>query len=85
VKKTSKPTKLHDYIVYRHGSNAANQSMTASSPVYCVEARNPAEALKLARESGEFTVYNNQHLSVKASTRVTAEERQIAWEDTRKP
>ena len=73
----------HSYIVYRHGSNAANQEMTPVAPVYCVEARNRAEALRLARESGEFTTYNNQHLTVKAATRCTAEERQIAWEETR--
>ena len=52
-------------------------------PVYCIYARNRAEALRLARESGEFTTYNNQYLTVKAATRCTAEERQIAWEETR--
>jgi hypothetical protein len=50
-----------DYIVYRHGSNAANQSMTLVMPVGIWSARNRAEAIDLA--AAEVVVYANQHLT----------------------
>lgn len=75
-------TRLHEYIVYRHGSNAANQSMCNRAPVAVVNARNATEACKLARESGEFTVYVNQFLSAIPATRVSRENRQAAFEET---
>ena len=53
------------FIVTRHGSNSANQSMTPSAIVGTVEAETKQEA-KSAAEAG-FNCYNNQFLSVAPS------------------
>jgi hypothetical protein len=50
------------WIVTRHGSNAANQSMTPQSILGTVEAETAEDAKRLAAES--FTCYNNQFFSV---------------------
>jgi len=47
------------YIVYRHGSNAANQSMCQTKPLCLVEAQTPQEARTIAEEYHLF--YPNQY------------------------
>lgn len=49
------------FIATRHGSNAANQSMTDSMIVGTIEADSVEEAHELAAE--KWTVYANQHFS----------------------
>ena len=47
------------FLVYRNGSNAANQSMCNRMPVAIVEASDEHEAIEIAAEN--VTFYNNQH------------------------
>lgn len=54
------------YIVYRHGSNAANQHMTLKMVVGSVEAATGTEACYLMMDSGKVLVFNNQYLSATA-------------------
>lgn len=54
------------YLIYRHGSNAANQSMVLKSPVGIFQADSAAEAIEIAAK--ERTVYNNQYLSAVEET-----------------
>ena len=53
-----------DYLIYRHGSNAFNQSMTQAMAVAIVnDAPNETEARRFAGESiPAASCYNNQHL-----------------------
>lgn len=51
------------YIVYRHGSNAANQSMTPVMPVGIWEAASPEEAIQQAAQ--DVVVYANQYLTAR--------------------
>lgn len=50
------------WIIYRHGSNAANQHMTQVMPVCIVDGAETAEQAK-DRAAESITVYCNQHLS----------------------
>lgn len=69
---------MTSYLVYRHGSNAANQSMTPTSAVAIVDAETQDEAHKIAGENVEC--YNNQHLELVAENDLT--ESQIEdWND----
>ena len=68
--------KTHEYLIVRHGSNAANQSMCSRAPVAICEATSREEAKSkalagdviaatarcLADDSRMVTVYNNQRL-----------------------
>ena len=67
-----KSNQSYTYIVTRHGSNAANQSMTPEMDVGSVEAANRREACRLMAD--EVTVYNNQFLSAKLLSRATRSE-----------
>lgn len=49
---------MTSYLIYRHGSNAANQSMTPVAAVAIVDAANEDEAIRTAGEN--LTCYNNQ-------------------------
>jgi hypothetical protein len=51
-----------DYVVYRVGSNAANQSMTHEMAIAVVSAPSREAACQAVRDGGEHTVYANQHL-----------------------
>jgi len=64
------------YIAYRHGSNAANQSMRQVAPVLVVEAESADAARDKAREI--VNCYNNQYLSIKPASRCSAADRQEA-------
>lgn len=49
---------MNSYLIYRHGSNAANQSMTPVAAVAIVDAASEADAIRIAGEN--LTCYNNQ-------------------------
>jgi hypothetical protein len=57
---------MTSYLICRHGSNAANQSMTPVTGVAFVDAETPEEAKRLAVEDQGVTVYANQFLSATA-------------------
>lgn len=50
---------MASYIIKRHGSNAANQSMQPTKVLGTVEADTPEQAKEKAGE--RWTCYNNQH------------------------
>lgn len=50
------------YIIARHGSNAANQSMIQRMVMGTIEAKNRVEAL--AKASAEWNCYNNQRFEI---------------------
>jgi hypothetical protein len=64
---------MTDYLVYRHGANAANQSVVQTSPLAIVTASSRDEACLKA--SGHHTVYANQMLSAVPRSRA----RQSDW------
>lgn len=55
---------MTSYLIYRHGSNAANQSMTPKMAVGIVEADTYDEARRIAGE--QVNCYANQHLELVA-------------------
>jgi hypothetical protein len=69
---------MRPYIVYRHGSNAANQSMTPLMPVGIWEADSREEAIR--RAAMEVVIYANQHLTARAYSRVSHAGQQAASE-----
>ena len=66
------------YAVYRHGSNAANQSRCNKMVVGTIEATSRAEACKLMAD--KVTVYNNQWLSAVPFSRLDKAEQRLAAE-----
>jgi hypothetical protein len=62
-----------DYIVYRHGSNGANQPMTPRVIVGVFSAPNGPSACQQARERCVF--YANQHSTCKPLSRASAADR----------
>ena len=70
------------YLIYRQGSNAANQPMTFEAcPVYVVEAPNRAAAVEAARVAG-VTQYANQTMEARPASRCSKTDCQIADERT---
>ncbi len=63
------------YLVYRHGSNKANQSMQQTMPVCEVEARSRDAAKQKAHDAG-ITVYNNQWLEARPASRCSRADRE---------
>ena len=63
------------FLVYRHGSNAANQSVTPVMAVAIVDAPNELEARSIV--AGNITVYANQFLSFVPDTEVDIDD----WND----
>jgi hypothetical protein len=53
---------VKSFLVYRHGSNAANQSMTPVAAVAIVDADTIESARKIASEN--VLCYSNQHLEL---------------------
>lgn len=66
------------YVVYRHGSNAANQSLCNKRIVGTVTAGNRGEACRLMAR--KVTVYCNQWLSAVPASRLGEAEKRIAYE-----
>lgn len=60
------------YVIFRHGSNAANQPMTPRALVAVVEDASADAAVAAC----EVECYNNQHLEAKLASRLTAAERE---------
>lgn len=71
---------MPSYVIFRHGSNAANQSMRQVKPVFACEAVDSDEAKQKARDAG-VDCYNNQFLSWKHASRCKAAERLEAAEN----
>lgn len=63
------------YVIFRHGSNAANQSMTPVAPCCTIEAASSEEAKRLALD--KVTCYNNQHLEARPASRC----KQADWQE----
>jgi hypothetical protein len=63
---------LTSYLVIRHGSNAANQSMTQEMAVGIVDAFSEEAARKIA--AANFTCYSNQFLSFVSENDLTEDE-----------
>lgn len=61
--------RMNQYIVYRHGCNSANQSMTPVMAIGIWKATTRAVAIVKARR--EVIVYNNQHLTAKPVSRAS--------------
>ena len=66
------------YVVYRHGSNAANQSACPKMIVGTITATNKKEACELM--SDRVTVYNNQWLSAVPFSRLGKKDQWRAYE-----
>jgi hypothetical protein len=60
------------YAIFRHGSNAANQSMTQRM---LVDVREATSAERAKQDCG-VNCYNNQFLSAKPVSKLTASERE---------
>lgn len=70
--------KYTKYAIYRHGSNAANQSACPKMLVGTITARSRAEACN--RMYDKITVYNNQWLSAIPFSRLGKKDQMIAFE-----
>jgi hypothetical protein len=68
-----------EYVVYRHGWNAANQSSMSGCPHKMKVARVQAFSWDHAKElaAQRVTVYNNQYLSAELASEVDAEEAEL--------
>lgn len=66
------------YVVYRHGSNAANQSLCNKRIVGTVTAGNRGEACRLMAR--KVTVYRNQHLEAVPFSQLGKTDQRIAYE-----
>lgn len=71
---------MPEFIIFRHGSNKANQSMRQVMPVFACEAEDSDAAKQKAVDAG-VDCYNNQYLSWKHASRCKASERQEAAEN----
>ena len=68
----------YKYAIYRHGSNAANQSACPKMIVGTIRAASRAEACKLMHD--RVTVYSNQWLSAIPFSRLGKKDQMIALE-----
>lgn len=69
---------MKNYIVIRHGSNSANQSMCQEAVVGIIEANNKKEAKEEAYN--KWTFYNNQYPEIKTFSEATKLEKEVAME-----
>ena len=60
---------MTNYVIYRNGSNRANQSMVDRMPL-CIETA-PDRATACEQAAQRFTVYSNQYLTAKAESRAS--------------
>ncbi len=60
------------FLIYRHGSNGANQPMTQTSAICFVDTDHTADAHRLAQI--KHTVYNNQTLEARHESEVDTDE-----------
>jgi hypothetical protein len=74
--------KVTDYLVYRHGSNAANQGMRDVAPLEIVSAESREKACE--QMAARTTVYANQHLRAVPVSRARAGDvREVEEENAR--
>jgi len=70
---------MKQYVVYRHGWNAENQSPDAglpeAMPVARIDADSPEEACRLARD--RVTLLDNQYLTAEPADEVDARENNL--------
>jgi hypothetical protein len=71
---------MTSYLIYRHGSNSANQSMTPKAAIAIVEAANGEEAKRIASEN--HTVYNNQYLEAVPESKANKSDWNATEEET---
>ena len=64
--------RLTNYLIYRHGSNSANQSGCNKLAIAIVEATSKGAAIRQAAE--DHTVYANQFLSAVAESKANRED-----------
>lgn len=80
----TKTTKTTLYVVYRYGSNAANQSMTHVMPIGLYEGTGATARERIEdacrQAEDEHTVYSNQYLNAVPSSRVSADDYTFAHE-----
>jgi hypothetical protein len=65
------------YLVYRHGSNSANQSMRQTMPLAIIEAKSKSEARQIAEEYHTF--YANQSSEAIAESKASAKDWNQVW------
>ena len=81
----------YSYVIYRHGSNSANQSLCDKMPVALVEARNQREACETMHDgdlhspaclklSPAIRAWANQRFSAKPASRASAADLDAAQE-----
>lgn len=58
---------MKTFVIFRHGSNAANQSMTQTMAVAIVEAKDKHEAIQTALDT--VKLYANQYLEARFASR----------------
>lgn len=75
----AKPKREYTWVVVRHGSNAANQSMTPRAVVGTVTATNRVDAY--AKAAQKFTAYSNQHIELIPESRANKEDARVAFEE----
>ena len=61
------------YIVFRIGSNGANQPMQQEIAIGVIDAKNRKDALAIADDEYGHCCYNNQRLEVRSARTVSAE------------
>ena len=79
---TSQTRRTHEYLIYRHGSNSANQSCCDCAPVAIVTAASREEACRTETLTAQtparlvldptVSVWSNQHLSAVPRSRASA-------------
>jgi hypothetical protein len=70
------------YIIYRSGSNSANQPLCNLTVVCQVEAKSQTTAIKTAKKDYSISVYANQSLEAVPASRCSKSDCQSAWEET---
>ena len=63
---------MTSYLIYRHGSNSANQSMCNTMAIAIVEAASKEAAIAIVAE--DHTVYANQFLSAVPESKASRED-----------
>ena len=66
-----KNKKLIEYVVFRRGSNSANQPMCELAPVGILYAHNEREAINMAYGEKWADCYANQHLEIQLATKTS--------------
>ena len=76
----------YTYVIYRHGSNAFNQSMTNVMPIAVWTIPRPLSRIedwyeRFMKEHPSVNIYNNQYLTAKPFSCVSKADVQLAQEE----